>query len=291
MIGKKEDGSEDAALTGPDNRPVAHASEGSDRCGQLEQIEKASRRSFFRQAGLLAVGGGALVATAVGNQKEADTANAVKWGMIIDTRKCVGCRACTVACKSENHTPPGVAYNVVLENEVGEYPHVTTTFLSRPCMQCEQSSCTKVCPTRATYHRPDGIVAIDYDKCIGCRYCINACPYGARSYDYGDNYHEVENPYEATPSPEYGENRPRRKHKSPQGNVRKCTFCLHRLTKGLAPACASTCMGNAIHFANMADPEAKCMAHGENLHELLRARSHYQLKAEIGNKPNVWYLT
>jgi molybdopterin-containing oxidoreductase family iron-sulfur binding subunit len=217
--------------------------------------------------------------------------SSVIWGMVIDLRRCVGCKACAIACKAENHTPPGVAYNVVLEEEMGEYPHLTRRFISRPCMQCANSSCTKVCPTSATYHRADGIVAIDYDKCIGCRYCIAACPYGARSFDYGHNYGvEKLTPHEAEPSPEYAEYRPRESGKSPIGNARKCTFCLHRVMKKMPPACAVTCMGYAIHFGNLKDPKATCMVHGENLRELLATRNWMRLKEELDNQPSVYYL-
>ncbi len=248
------------------------------------------RRAFLKTVGAVAVTTIAL-STATGCATRGAANAKVRWGMIIDLKRCIGCKACTVACKAENHTPPGVAYNVVMEEEVGEYPYVTRRFLPRPCMQCANSSCTQVCPTGATYHRPDGIVAVDYDKCIGCRYCIAACPYGARSFDYGETYEKDLNPHERQPSPEYGEYRRRDPKKSPSGNVRKCTFCLHRLANGLNPACAETCIGRAIHFGNLADPEAKCTLHGETLRELLATRSHMRLKEELGNDPAVHYLT
>ena len=242
----------------------------------------------------LGLGAAGLALAASGCTKaisQSATKSAVRWGMLVDLRKCVGCHACTVACKVENHTPPGVAYSVVMEEEVGEYPDVRRRFVFRPCMQCANSSCSKVCPTGATYHRPDGIVAVDYDKCIGCRYCIAACPYGARSFDYGHNYNETPTPYEEQPSPEYGLNRKREGQQSPVGTVRKCTFCLHRLTKGLNPACAETCIGHAIHFGNLNDPEGRCLVHGEKLRELLATRNHQRLKEELGNEPSVYYLT
>lgn len=247
------------------------------------------RRDFIRTiAGVAVATVGASLAGCGGSSSEK---KGVRWGMIIDLRRCVGCKACTVACKAENHTPPGVAYTVVMEEEVGEFPNVTRRFLPRPCMQCANSSCTQVCPTGATYHRPDGIVAVEYDKCIGCRYCIAACPYGARSFDYGHNYAEDLTPHEKQPSPEYGLYRRREEGRSPEGNVRKCTFCLHRLANGLSPACAETCIGHAIHFGDLHDPEAKCTVHGERLRELLAARSHMRLKEELGNEPAVYYLT
>jgi molybdopterin-containing oxidoreductase family iron-sulfur binding subunit len=219
-----------------------------------------------------------------------------RWGMIIDLRRCVACKACVVACKNENKTPPGVAYGVFIEEERGTFPHAQQTGFFRPCMQCTYSSCAKVCPTGATYHRADGIVAVDYERCIGCRYCIAACPYGARSFDYGYEYIEDdENPYHRIPSSEYGAAYGlRRKGVSPIGNVRKCTFCLHlqdeRGEYREPPACCRTCMGRAIHFGDLRDPEARCVAHGEKMQELLARRAPYRLKEELGNEPAVYYL-
>jgi len=103
-----------------------------------------------------------------------------RWVMVIDLRKCVGCHACTIACVVENKLPPGVVYRPVVDEEVGTYPNVTRRFMPRPCLQCDNPPCVPVCPVKATYKRPDGIVAIDADRCIGCRYCIIACPYAAR---------------------------------------------------------------------------------------------------------------
>ena len=241
-----------------------------------------SRRDFLKTA---VIGTTTAVAAAAGlDSKQANAAESdVQYAMVIDLKKYVGCKACTIACKAENHTPPGVAYNVVMEEEVGTYPNVTRKFIPRPCMQCENPSCTKVCPTKATYRRPDGIVVIDYDKCIGCRYCVTACPYGARTFDFGENYHEEPTPYEKKPSPEYAEFRKRKKGKSPVGNVRKCTFCLHRIKKGLKPACVETCIGRAYTFGNIKDPNS-------DVAKLLRKRAFHRLKEELGNKPRVYYL-
>jgi len=269
-----------------DTPALAGSSDGRSEGGL---VARTGRRDFLRAGAGAALGAAALgtLGGCAAQKAESD----VRWGMVIDTARCVGCRACSVACKAENHTPPGVAYHVVMEEEVGEFPFVTRRFIPRPCMQCANSSCTLVCPTGATYHRPDGIVAIDYDKCIGCRYCIAACPYGARSFDYGETYAPDLTPHERRPSPEYGQYRQRDPKKSPSGNVRKCTFCLHRLANGLNPACAETCIGRAIHFGNLADPDAKCTLHGETLRELLANRSHIRLKEELGNEPSVYYLT
>jgi molybdopterin-containing oxidoreductase family iron-sulfur binding subunit len=217
-----------------------------------------------------------------------------RYGMVIDTRRCVGCKACVVACKAENKTPPGVAYTVVLEGALQPRIEDKPLFMTKPCFHCENPACTVVCPVGATFKRPqDGIVVVDYDRCIGCRYCMTACPYGARFFDYGDNYPAVsdQTPYAHVPSPEYQQFRPRQKGKSPIGNVRKCTFCLHLQdaegrydkTAGRWPACATTCTGHAIHFGDFMDPESE-------VSRLLRERPAIRLKEELGNEPNVYYL-
>lgn len=259
---------------------------------QADRFEGNETMTVSRREFLKGVGSAAVLAAGIAPPGAAAALNKpqVRWGMVIDRKRCVGCRACMTACKAENHTPPGVVYNVVMEEESGTFPYVTRQFLARPCMQCAVPSCTAVCPTGATYRRPDGIVVVDYDKCFGCRYCIAACPYGARCFDYGHNYAPELAPPERQPSPEYGEYRARKKGQSPMGNVRKCTFCLHRITKGLNPACAETCIGKAIHFGDLNDPEGQCRLHGEKLQDLLTKRQPYRLKEELGNEPSVYYL-
>jgi molybdopterin-containing oxidoreductase family iron-sulfur binding subunit len=217
-----------------------------------------------------------------------------RYGMVIDTRRCVGCKACVVACKAENKTPPGVAYTVVVEEAAGNNLDDRPLFMTKPCFHCEHPPCVSVCPVSATFKRSqDGIVVVDYDRCIGCRYCITACPYQARYFDFGENYPAVaeETPYAQVPSPELDQFRPREKEKSPIGNVRKCTFCMHlqdeqgRYDKaaGRWPACAKTCTGHAIHFGDFNDPESE-------VSRLLRERQAIRLKEELGTEPNVYYL-
>lgn len=256
------------------------------------------RHSFLKITGL-----GILTVAAAclpGTRKPAKPKLAIKrrYGMVIDLRRCVNCKACTVACKLENKTPPGVAYNPVIEEEIGEFPYVQRRWFPKPCFHCDNPPCTKVCPVTATYKREeDGIVIVDYDACIGCRYCIPACPYGARYFDFGEDYPAKETEYGKVPSPEFGGKYwPRRKDKSPVGNVRKCTFCLHlqdaegQYTR--PPACSETCMAQAIHFGDFAPgADGTCVTHQDcNLKQLLVERKWIRLKEELGTDPSVYYL-
>lgn len=219
-----------------------------------------------------------------------------RWVMVIDLRKCVGCSACTIGCIAENKLPPGVVYRPVIEEEIGTYPNVTRRFLPRPCMQCDEPPCVPVCPVNATYKRPDGIVAINYDECIGCRYCITACPYSARTFDAGHHYLEgtphtpgaimgatTAMAYEETPAYEYSVAWERREGESPIGNARKCQFCSHRLNAGMLPMCATTCIGRATYFGDANEPESL-------VSELIASPNVMRLKEEMGTQPRVYYL-
>ena len=219
-------------------------------------------------------------APATSDKKEAGP----KWGMVIDLRKCVGCDTCTVSCKAENKTPPGMSYNVVLEQVLGDYPNISVVNLPRPCMQCDKPPCAQVCPTRATYKMENGIVAIDNDRCIGCRYCMVACPYGARSYDFGNSYEQEMMGANDVTSPEYGMDRgERKKGKIPEGTVRKCSFCYHRLQRGEEPACVETCIGDARFFGDFNDPNS-------TVSKLAASPRAFRLKEELGTQPRVVYL-
>lgn len=222
-----------------------------------------------------------------------------RWGMVIDLNRCVGCHSCTVACKEENFLPPGIFWNRVFDLETGTFPAVRRTFLPRPCMHCEQAPCVDACPTRATAKREDGIVSIDYERCIGCRYCMIACPYDSRFY------HEKERLYFPGHSPTQYERFGWRAN--PIGVqvhqvkvVEKCTFCLHRLEKaqqkaeeeGRAltdddvwqlPACAQTCPTRARTFGDLNDPTSR-------ISKLIRDRHGFQLKLELNTNPSVYYL-
>ncbi|RME02860.1 MAG: 4Fe-4S dicluster domain-containing protein [Planctomycetota bacterium] len=210
-----------------------------------------------------------------------------RWVMVIDLRKCVGCHACTISCIAENKLPPGVVYRPVIEEEVGSYPNVSMRFLPRPCMQCDNPPCTPVCPVHATWKdEEDGIVHIDYNKCIGCRYCITACPYGARSFDFGENYSDQTpktSEYEEAPSFDWGKKWERKNGDSPIGNARKCHFCIHRVKEGMLPACTTTCIGHATYFGDANNPKSLVA-------ELIGKPNVMVLKEELGTHPRVYYL-
>jgi Fe-S-cluster-containing dehydrogenase component len=221
-----------------------------------------------------------------------------RWIMVIDTRKCVGCHACTIACVAENKLPPGVVYRPVVTQEFGEFPNVQLRFTPRPCMQCDNPPCVPVCPVNATWKRPDGIVAIDYDQCIGCRYCLTACPYGARTSDFGEDYARgtasgsdrtdtiffgPQAPWAEQPSHEYGKSWKRESHGSPVGNARKCHFCLHRLEHGQLPQCVSSCIGRATYFGDANDADSLVV-------ELITQNNVQTLMPHHGTKPRVFYI-
>ncbi len=223
--------------------------------------------------------------------------NQRRWVMVLDLRKCVGCHACTISCVAENKLPPGVVYRPVLEDEMGTYPNVTRRFIPRPCMQCDNPPCTDVCPVNATYKNDDGVVVVDYDQCIGCRYCVTACPYAARTFDFGQTYtagtaeatglivgQASADDYERAANFEYGEAHARTAaDESPIGNVRKCHFCLHRLAAGMLPSCTTTCIGRATYFGDANDPDSV-------VSELIASPNVMRLKEELGTEPRVYYL-
>ncbi len=208
-----------------------------------------------------------------------------RYAMVADLRRCVGCQTCTAACKETNGTPPGVQWRKVLDVELGEYPQAERVFMPVGCQHCEEPPCMEVCPSTATRKRDDGIVTIDYDLCIGCSYCVVACPYQAR--------YKVEEPTFA-----YGkamQNEEQRFDKARIGVAQKCTFCVDRIDAGTAkglvpgvdpdatPACANACIANALTFGDIEDPQS-------NVSQLLSQNSWFQMHEELGTNPGFFYL-
>jgi dimethyl sulfoxide reductase iron-sulfur subunit len=198
-------------------------------------------------------------------------------GMVIDLKRCIGCNACTLACKQENGTPEGMHYARVVAREVGTYPNTKRTFLPVLCNHCDDAPCQHVCPTGATYTRADGVVLVDKDKCIGCRACSVACPYMNRHFierkmlEHGYNGEGL-SPYEAIKFADFQE-----------GTNNKCTLCAHRIDHGLEPACVVTCPTDARIYGDLEPEDGK-------LQQLIRERKGWTLLPECNTKPSVYYL-
>ena len=197
-----------------------------------------------------------------------------RYAMVIDLARCIGCDTCSIACKAENATPRGILWNRVLKYETGTYPKSRIHYLPMQCNHCAKPECLKVCPTGAISKRADGIVVIDNARCMGCRYCVLACPYGSpHNLDKICTYYEKE----ITPFEQMGY----RKHR--EGTSQKCHFCLERVEKGLQPACVTACMGQARYFGDLDDPESE-------VSQLIKSRSGFVLNPEMGTEPSCYYL-
>lgn len=231
----------------------------------------------------------------------------VKYAMVIDLNRCMGCNACAQACKVENNTGEDKFWMHVFRVEEGEYPYSTWRFMPMPCQHCDNAPCVKVCPVGARYKEVTGAVLTDFERCIGCRFCVVACPYGVNYFNWSD---PAKNQY-------YDWNKEKEReiyggkiniiaippYKNPdhaklygsekrlvsgggqfKGVVEKCTFCVHRVEKGLDPACVQNCPVHALHFGDISDPNSEVFR--------LVAERHpgFRLLEDLGTLPSVYYL-
>lgn len=249
------------------------------------------RRDLLKLAGALAGAMGLAqfisINTLARREKDSETApHGPKWGMLIDINKCIGCNYCTFACQATNNLADDMLYNVVTTETTQSG---TEFFLSRPCMQCEEAPCVHVCPVQATHYREDGIVIMDYERCIGCRYCQVACPYGARVF----NWKEPIAPNSSPHAPDFGIQEVASR---PRGVVEKCHFCSHRIDKsyerGLipgvdpvaTPACVVACPTGARVFGDTTDPQSPISKARREAKVTIR------LREDLSTEPRVFYV-
>jgi len=227
--------------------------------------------------------------------RDARPREGTEFAYALNLGRCIGCRRCAHACMKENNQSRDgsddihMSYIRVLELDKGGidletsdhyYDHESVPapgkyYMPVQCHQCRSAPCTKVCPVRATWQEPDGIVVVDYNWCIGCRYCMAACPYDARRFNY--SMPKVA-PEAINPNQGYLSNRVR-----PKGVVEKCTFCLHRTREGRYPACLEACPTGARVFGNILDPNSE-------INHVLREKRVYVLKEDIGTRPRFYYF-
>jgi Fe-S-cluster-containing dehydrogenase component len=253
---------------------------------------KITRKDFLRLSGLsLLVAGGRQAIRAVAQRtptalpEPGASSGKTRWGMVIDLRKCRdGCTDCIRACNTL-HNIPHLAqrahevkwiwtepFKTVFPFAQNDYTASQQAAAPVPllCNHCENPPCTRVCPTQATWKRDDGVVMMDWHRCIGCRYCVAACPYGSRSFNWEDP-----RPAIAAINPDF----PTRT----KGVVEKCNFCEERLAQGLKPICVEACTQGAFVFGNLADPDSEPR-------KLLRTRFAIQRQPELGTGPSIYYL-
>lgn len=258
-----------------------------------------TRREFLIIAGVSAVGLALPpLATLAGTQAGTAAAGGVpptsgprpalkakRWAMAIDTGKCpAGCRDCIDGCHIAHNVPdfknPKDDIHWISTEKMEHvfpaeaHPRVPEALRNRLvtvlCNHCENPACVRVCPTKATFKRPDGIVMMDYHRCIGCRFCMAACPYGSRSMNYRD------------PRPFIGKINPDFPTRT-QGVVEKCNFCEERLALGLLPACVTACREKALVFGDVEDP-------GSEVRRLLDGKFSLRRRPELGTGPQVYYI-
>ncbi len=258
-------------------------------------MSRNDRRQFLKACGLAALGlvRGDLASAIPGVSRaalvdaEGEVEAGVRWAMAVDLRKCQkeqGCTDCISACNRAHNVPdidePRHEVKWIWkESFEGAFPETEAEYVDEEltggpvlafCNHCDNPPCVRVCPTQATWKRPDGIVAMDWHRCIGCRYCMAACPYGSRSFNWVDP-----RPFVEDPNPDY----PTRT----KGVVEKCTFCEERLAEGKPPACVEACKVQALIFGDLRAPDSE-------IREVLRSRFALRRHAGLGTRPSVYYL-
>lgn len=202
-----------------------------------------------------------------------------RFAIAINLDHCSGCHTCANACKMQNNVPMGMLWNRIVNDEadsvygaVGEYPDLSRVYLPLACQHCENAACRKVCPTGATYRDDNGRIEIDYDRCIGCRMCMAACPFNARVFNWSAP--------KRLPDFDYGDSRvPVR----PKGVAEKCTLCKERTDEGDEPMCVVCCPMKARVFGDLDDPDSE-------ISRLRRQDNAFTLLEEKGTDPQVFYL-
>lgn len=203
-----------------------------------------------------------------------------RYVMVVDMKRCIGCHTCAIACKSGNNLPNEVWWNRVLtfggkemDTPHGKFPNLQKQYLTLACQHCEDPACVKACPAEATYKREDGVVMQDYDKCLGCRLCIMACPYDSvRTYNENNPEYYMDFPVGDLPV------NPQQK-----GTVSKCNFCFHRIDKEEQPNCLDVCPAKARFFGDVEDSESE-------VSQLIRTRKYTQLLKDKGTGPSIYFL-
>jgi len=253
---------------------------------------EVSRKGFLKlvagAAATTAIGGASVLAgkeAAANEHGAAPAPTGPRWGMVVDTRKCVvGCTDCITACHERHNVPnignPKEEVKWIWKEQYKDLFPENTSRMSkekqeRPlltlCNQCDEPPCVRVCPTQATFKRDDGIVMMDFHRCIGCRFCMAGCPYGSRSFNFRDP-----EPYISKMNPEFP-------HRT-RGVVEKCNFCVERIDQGLKPACVETCPSKAMTFGDLNDPHSEVRA-------LIDEHATQRRKPELGTEPSVYYIT